>query len=320
MLTIVGPTASGKTSTAVAVALRLNAEILSGDSRQVYRRMDIGTGKDLCDYDAGGGKKVGYHLIDICEPGSKYNIYEYQRDFLKAYNGIVGRGRLPLLCGGSGLYIEAVLRGYRLSPVPESKELRARLAGKSLAELTDILVELKRKHGARLHNTTDVETEKRAIRAIEIETFSDKMGGEGKGGYLFPKIESLIVGMKIGRDERRRRITQRLRQRFANGMIDEVKGLLDSGIAAEDLMYYGLEYKYVTEHVIGKIGFDEMFSALETAIHQFAKRQMTWFRGMERRGLVIHWIDATMSMAERVDQIVNLYGQYAATTHQVTSI
>ena len=320
MLTIVGPTASGKTSTAVAVALRLNAEILSGDSRQVYRRMDIGTGKDLCDYDVGGGKEVPYHLVDICEPGSKYNIYEYQRDFLKAYNGIVGRGRLPLLCGGSGLYIEAVLRGYRLSPVPENKELRARLAGKSLAELTDILLELKRKHGARLHNTTDVETEKRAIRAIEIETFSDEMGGKGEGGCLFPKIESLIVGMKIGRDERRRRITQRLRQRLANGMIDEVKGLLDSGIAAEDLMYYGLEYKYVTEFVIGKIGFDEMFCALETAIHQFAKRQMTWFRGMERRGLVIHWIDATMPMAERVDQIVNLYGQYAATAHQVTSI
>ena len=319
MLTILGPTASGKTSTAVAVALRLNAEILSGDSRQVYRRMDIGTGKDLGDYDAGGGKKVAYHLIDICEPGSKYNIYEYQRDFLKAYNGIVARGSLPLLCGGSGLYIEAVLRGYRLSPVPENKELRARLAGKSLAELTDILLQLKRKHGAQLHNTTDVETEKRAIRAIEIETFSGDMSGGG-GGRLFPKIESLIVGMKIGRDERRRLITRRLRQRLDNGMIDEVKGLLESGIRAEDLIYYGLEYKYVTEFVIGKLSYEEMFSALETAIHQFAKRQMTWFRGMERRGLVINWIDATMPMAERVDQIVNLYKQYMATARAAADI
>ena len=298
MITILGPTASGKTPLAAALAREIGAEIISADSRQVYRRMDIGTGKDLDDYG-----DVPYHLIDIAEPGSKYNLFQYQHDFLKAYEDITGRGVVPILCGGTGLYIEAVLKGYQLAPVPENKALRASLEGKSLAELTEMLVELKRKNGSNMHNKTDVDSAQRAIRAIEIETFN---GENPQQGAEIPPIESVIIGVDIDREERRRKITRRLKQRLETGMVEEVRALLDSGIPAEDLIYYGLEYKFVTEYIIGKTTYDEMFRQLEIAIHQFAKRQMTWFRGMERRGFTIHWIDAMRPMEEKVAEIIGV--------------
>ena len=298
MITILGPTASGKTPLAAALAREIGAEIISADSRQVYRRMDIGTGKDLDDYG-----DVPYHLIDIAEPGSKYNLFQYQHDFLKAYEDITGRGVVPILCGGTGLYIEAVLKGYQLAPVPENKALRASLEGKSLAELTEMLVELKRKNGSNMHNKTDVDSAQRAIRAIEIETFN---GENPQQGAEIPPIESVIIGVDIDREERRRKITRRLKQRLETGMVEEVRALLDSGIPAEDLIYYGLEYKFVTECIIGKTTYDEMFRQLEIAIHQFAKRQMTWFRGMERRGFTIHWIDAMRPMEEKVAEIIGV--------------
>lgn len=299
MITILGPTASGKTALAAHLAAATGGEIISADSRQVYRRMDIGTGKDLADYTV-DGRQIPYHLIDIAEPGTKYNLFQYQHDFIRAYNGIVERGAQPILCGGTGLYIEAVLKGYRLAPVPENKELRARLEGKTLAELTGMLAELKRRNGSVMHNTTDVDTAKRAIRAIEIETFN---GENPAAAADMPPIDYIIIGVGIDREERRRRITERLRQRLDSGMADEVRALLDSGVAAEDLIYYGLEYKFVTEYVIGRTTRDEMFRSLEIAIHQFAKRQMTWFRGMERRGFTIHWIDAMLPMEEKVNEI-----------------
>ena len=298
MITILGPTASGKTPLAAALAREIGAEIISADSRQVYRRMDIGTGKDLDDYG-----DVPYHLIDIAEPGSKYNLFQYQHDFLKAYEDITGRGVVPILCGGTGLYIEAVLKGYQLAPVPENKALRASLEGKSLAELTEMLVELKRKNGSNMHNKTDVDSAQRAIRAIEIETFN---GENPQQGAEIPPIESVIIGVDLDREERRRKITRRLKQRLETGMVEEVRALLDSGIPAEDLIYYGLEYKFVTEYIIGKTTYDEMFRQLEIAIHQFAKRQMTWFRGMERRGFTIHWIDAMRPMEEKVAEIIGV--------------
>ncbi len=299
LITILGPTASGKTTLAAHLAAHIGGEIISADSRQVYRRMDIGTGKDLADYTV-GGRQIPYHLIDIAEPGTKYNLFQYQHDFIRAYDGIVERGARPILCGGTGLYIEAVLKGYRLAPVPENKELRARLEGKTLGELTEMLAELKRRNGSVMHNTTDVDTAKRAIRAIEIETFN---GENPAAAADIPPIDYIIIGVGIDREERRRRITERLRQRLDCGMAEEVKALLDSGIPAEDLIYYGLEYKFVTEYVIGRITRDEMFRSLEIAIHQFAKRQMTWFRGMERRGFTIHWIDAALPMEEKVKAI-----------------
>ena len=302
MITILGPTASGKTPLAAALAREIGAEIISADSRQVYRRMDIGTGKDLDDYG-----DVPYHLIDIAEPGSKYNLFQYQHDFLKAYEDITGRGVVPILCGGTGLYIEAVLKGYQLAPVPENKALRASLEGKSLAELTEMLVELKRKNGSNMHNKTDVDSAQRAIRAIEIETFN---GENPQQGAEIPPIESVIIGVDIDREERRRKITRRLKQRLETGMVEEVRALLDSGIPAEDLIYYGLEYKFVTEYIIGKTTYDEMFRQLEIAIHQFAKRQMTWFRGMERRGFTIHWIDAMRPMEEKVAEIIGVTNSY----------
>lgn len=288
LITILGPTACGKTSVATALAARTDGEILSADSRQVYRRMDIGTGKDLDDYIV-DGQSIPYHLIDICEPGTKYNLFQYQQDFLKAYNDIVGRQKQPILCGGTGLYLEAVLGGYALSPVPQNPELRQQLEGKSLEELTQMLVELKAKTGSTMHNQTDVDTAQRAIRAIEIETFNLLSPTPQRP---FPNIPSVIIGLHIERELRRQRISQRLKARLDSGMADEVRQLLDSGIAADDLIYYGLEYKYVTEYVVGRISYDEMFARLEIAIHQFAKRQMTWFRGMERRGFHIHWIEA----------------------------
>ena len=295
MITIIGPTASGKTPLAVTLAARIDAEIISGDSRQVYRRMDLGTGKDLADYVI-DGRKVPYHLIDIAEPGAKYNVFEYQRDFLQAYEDIRRRGRMPLLCGGTGMYIESVLKGYRLIPVPENEALRQRLADKSLAELTELLAGYKQ-----LHNTTDVDTVKRAIRAIEIEEYYLHQPVDAR---TFPSLHSLVVGVDIDRELRREKITRRLKQRLEEGMVDEVRRLLDEGIAPEDLIYYGLEYKYLTLYAVGELTYDEMFRQLETAIHQFAKRQMTWFRGMERRGCTIHWIDATLPMDRKVDTIL----------------
>ena len=292
LISILGPTASGKTTFAAALAAALDTEIISADSRQVYRRMDLGTGKDLADYVV-DGRPVPYHLIDIAEPGTKYNVFEYQRDFLHAYESIRAKGRTPIVCGGTGLYLESVLRGYRLLPVPENPALRAALAGKSLAELTERLKQYKT-----LHNTTDVDTPKRAIRAIEIEEYYRHVPPEAE--RPFPKLRSLILGVDIGRDERRARISQRLRQRLAEGMVDEVRCLLDEGIAPEDLTYYGLEYKFLTLYAIGRLTYDDMVRQLEIAIHQFAKRQMTWFRGMERRGFTIHWIDASLPTAEKV--------------------
>lgn len=297
LITILGPTASGKTPLAAALAARLRTEIISGDSRQVYRRMDLGTGKDLADYVV-DGYRVPYHLIDIAEPGYKYNVFEFQRDFLKAYEDMRSRGLLPVLCGGTGMYLESVLKGYRLLPVPENLELREKLAGKSLEELTAILASYKK-----LHNTTDVDTAKRAIRAIEIEEYYLHQPVEARE---FPVIRSLIIGVDIDRNLRREKISRRLKQRLDEGMVDEVRALIDGGIHPDDLIYYGLEYKYLTLYVTGQMAYDEMYHQLEIAIHQFAKRQMTWFRGMERRGFTIHWIDATRPMEEKVNEIIGL--------------
>ena len=299
LITILGPTASGKTPLAAALAQRIGGEILSADSRQVYRRMDIGTGKDLSDYG-----DVPYYLIDICEPGTKYNLFQYQQDFFDAYQDIRSRGVQPILCGGTGLYIEAVLKGYHLSPVPQNQPLRDSLEGRSLEELTEMLKALKAKSGSVMHNTTDVDSCQRAIRAIEIETYNLEHPMPLRE---LPPIPSTIIGVNIDRELRREKITRRLKARLDEGMVDEVRGLLDSGIPAEDLIYYGLEYKFLTEYVIGQLSYDEMFRQLEIAIHQFAKRQMTWFRGMERRGFTIHWIDALQPMDDKVRQILSLY-------------
>ena len=297
LITIIGPTASGKTPLAAALANKLGTEIISGDSRQVYRRMDLGTGKDLVDYTV-DGHEVPYHLIDIVEPGYKYNVFEYQRDFLKAYEEITAKGKLPVLCGGTGMYVESVLKGYRLLPVPENPELRASLEGKSLEELAHILEGYKK-----LHNSTDVDTAKRAIRAIEIEEYYKQQPPEYRE---FPSLHSLIVGVNIDRELRREKITRRLKQRLDEGMVEEVRGLLAEGIHPDNLIYYGLEYKFLTQYAIGELTYEEMFLQLETAIHQFAKRQMTWFRGMERRGFTIHWLDATLPMEEKLERIINL--------------
>ncbi len=306
MITILGPTASGKTPLAAALAYEIGGEIISADSRQVYRRMDIGTGKDLADYTITNNREpitVPYHLIDIVEPGTKYNLFQYQQDFYDAYRQIVERGNTPILCGGTGLYIEAVLKGYQLSPVPQNPELRQRLEGKSLEELTELLRTFKAQNGSVMHNTTDVDSCQRAIRAIEIEEYNLHTPTPKRE---LPPVDSLIIGVDIDREERRQKITRRLKQRLENGMVEEVKGLLDEGIAAEDLIYYGLEYKFVTEYITGQLSYEEMFKRLEIAIHQFAKRQMTWFRGMERRGFTIHWIDALQPMEEKVKEIRRL--------------
>ena len=297
LIAILGPTASGKTSFAATLAYELDTEIISADSRQIYREMDLGTGKDLADYTV-NGKQIPYHLIDIAEPGYKYNVFEYQRDFLNAYQSIKQKGRLPVLCGGTGLYLESVLKGYQLIPVPENPELRTRLAGKTLEELTDILSTYKT-----LHNSTDVDTAKRAIRAIEIEEY---YATHDLSAREFPSINSLIIGVDIDRELRREKITKRLRQRLDEGMVEEVRQLLNKGIQPEDLIYYGLEYKYLTLYVTGEISFEEMFKQLEIAIHQFAKRQMTWFRGMERKGFKIHWIQASMPTDEKIELVKKL--------------
>ena len=306
MITILGPTASGKTPVAARLAMEIGGEVISADSRQVYRRMDIGTGKDLEDYmvsQRDGSFVIPYHLIDIREPGTKYNLFEYQQDFFDAYQDIRSRGKVPILCGGTGLYIEAVLKGYHLSPVPQNQELRDRLEGKTLVELTQMLTELKQKTGSNMHNTTDVDSCQRAIRAIEIETYNIEHPTPRRE---LPPVDSIIIGIDIDRELRREKITRRLKARLDEGMVDEVKALLDEGISPEDLIYYGLEYKFVTEYLMGQTTYDEMFTRLEIAIHQFAKRQMTWFRGMERRGFKINWIDATLPMDEKIEIIKQL--------------
>ena len=299
MITILGPTASGKTPVAARLAEEIGGEVISADSRQVYRRMDIGTGKDLEDFGS-----VPYHLIDICEPGTKYNLFEYQQDFYDVYQQIRSRGAVPILCGGTGLYIEAVLKGYKLSPVPQNQALRDSLEGKPLDELTEMLVKLKAQNGSNMHNTTDVDSCQRAIRAIEIETYNLQHPMPKRE---LPPVDSLIIGIDIDRELRREKITRRLKARLENGMVEEVKALLDEGIPAEDLIYYGLEYKFLTEYLTGQLTYDEMFQRLEIAIHQFAKRQMTWFRGMERRGFKINWINATLPMEEKIDKIKQLW-------------
>jgi len=303
MITILGPTASGKTELAAHLAYELDAEIISADSRQVYRRMDIGTGKDIDDYTV-NGRRIPYHLVDICEPGTKYNLFRYQQDFHAAYEDIRKRNKVPVLCGGTGLYIESVLKGYSLSPVPQNPELRMSLEGKSLEELTRILEDLKTKTGSVMHNTTDVDSCQRAVRAIEIETYNLHTPLERR---VMEPMDSLVIGVSIERELRRKKISDRLTARLKNGMVDEIRGLLKGGVSAEDLMYYGLEYKYVTLYVIGKLSYDEMYHQLEIAIHQFAKRQMTWFRGMERRGTEIHWIDATLPIEDKIKQIRQLW-------------
>ena len=309
LITILGPTASGKTRIATALAERIGGEIISADSRQVYRRMDIGTGKDLSDYaNPETGKMIPYHLIDIAEPGTKYNLYQYQRDFHKAYNDIQQRGATPILCGGTGLYIEAVLKGYNLPDVPQNQELRDSLKGKSLEELTQMLVTLKKENGSVMHNKTDVDSCQRAIRAIEIESATlnpqlSTLNSQTSG------IDSLIIGVDIDRELRREKISRRLHARLDEGMVDEVRGLLNEGIPPENLIYYGLEYKFLTQHIIGALSYDEMVKRLEIAIHQFAKRQMTWFRGMERRGFKIRWVkrpEDDEELKRVIDEIISL--------------
>jgi len=295
MLSVVGPTACGKTSLAVDLAMAIDgAEIISADSRQVYRGMDIGTGKDIAEYTR-SGVTVPVHLLDIVDAGYKYNVFEFQKDFLAAYENIKARGGFPLMCGGSGLYVESVLKGYRRLPVPENPQLRERLEQYSLEELTEMLAGYRA-----LHNNTDTDNKKRAIRAIEIEEYYRHCPVEERS---FPSLNVLTVGVGVDREVRRERISRRLVDRLENGMVEEVKGLLDSGLTVEQLIYYGLEYKFITLYLTGAMGYNEMVQGLETAIHQFAKRQMTWFRGMEKRGVDIHWVDSSLPREELVQMI-----------------
>lgn len=297
LLTILGPTACGKTKLAVSLASKIGGEIISADSRQVYRGMDIGTGKDLSEYNS-FGTMIPYHLIDIVDAGYKYNVFEYQKDFIEAYEGILFRNKRPVFCGGTGLYLESVLRNYDLIPVPENPELRKELENKTLDELKEILLRYRQPH-----NKTDFDTVKRAARAIEIEVYYQENPEKRR---TFPKINSIVFGLDIEREERRRRISARLKARIDEGMIEEVDGIIKSGVSADDLIYYGLEYKYVTMYLIGQLTFDEMFGQLEIAIHQFAKRQMTWFRGMEKRGVKINWLNAMDDPETNVQKIINL--------------
>ena len=297
LLVLTGPTASGKTSLAVSVAKKVGGEIISADSRQVYRGMNIGTGKDYSDYFI-EGTKVPCHLIDIVDPGYKYNVFEYQRDFIKVYSGLKERNVFPVVCGGSGMYADSIITGYKLFEVPPDSGFRIELEKKPIEELKEILSTYKN-----LHNTTDIDTKKRVIRAIEIEHFSRNQGKEYTES---PKFKSLVVGIMFSRELRRKRITSRLAERLKAGIIDEVKGLIDNGVSPQTLIYYGLEYKYITLYLTGKISYTGMLKDLETAIHQFAKRQMTWFRGMERKGIQIHWIDGELSMEEKVGKVMEL--------------
>lgn len=297
MLTLLGATASGKTGIAAHLAMKIDGEIISADSRQVYRGMNIGTGKDLADYTV-DGRPIPYHLIDLVDAGYQYNVFEYQRDFIPVFEDIQKRGKFPVLCGGSGMYIEAVLKGYKLINVPVNQELRTQLENKNLNELSDLL-----KNYKALHNRSDIDTRKRAIRAIEIEAYYSE---NPEINTWFPEINSLIVGIKFDRESRRRRISQRLKARLDEGMADEVKQLLDNGLSPEQLVYYGLEYKYLTQYLLGELDYQQMFSQLETAIHQFSKRQMTWFRRMEKQGFEIHWLDGHLPIEEKLKRIESL--------------
>ena len=296
MIIITGPTASGKTGKAVALARAIGAEIISADSRQLYRGMDLGTGKDLDEYG-----NVPYHMIDICPAGYKYNLYEYLRDYQACYDNITSRGKPVVMCGGTGLYVESVVKGIQLPPVPENRELRAELETKSLDELTLILKRYKT-----LRNNSDIDTPKRAIRAIEIAMYYHNNPHLKAQTEPHPLADAVVIGINIDRDARRQRITRRLKARLEAGMVDEVRHLIESGVAPADLIYYGLEYKFITLHVMRRLSFDEMFTQLETAIHQFAKRQMTWFRGMERRGTHIHWLPYDMPDADFVTAVLNI--------------
>ncbi|MCW3805969.1 tRNA (adenosine(37)-N6)-dimethylallyltransferase MiaA [Plebeiibacterium marinum] len=296
LIVILGPTASGKTTLATQLAYKIGGEIISADSRQVYRSMNLGTGKDLEDYVV-NHTPIPYHLIDIVDAGYKYNVYEYQNDFFKAFEDIRKRGKMPVMCGGTGMYIEAVLSHFKMVHVPSNPELRKKLEGKSLDELTQILSSFKK-----LHNTTDADTVKRAVRGIEIETYYSE---HPEIEVELPELNPLIIGVKIDRELRREKITKRLKSRLDEGMVDEVRGILNSGVKAEDLIYYGLEYKYLTLYATGEISYQEMFEKLNIAIHQFAKRQMTWFRKMERSGFQIHWMDAMEAEELRVQEILN---------------
>jgi tRNA dimethylallyltransferase len=299
LLVVTGPTASGKTSLAVAVAKRIGGEIISADSRQVYKGMNLGTGKDYDDYLI-DGTRLPCHLIDIADPGYKYNVFEYQRDFVKVYSSLKERKIFPVVCGGSGMYADSIISGYKMFEVPPDSGLRIELEKKPMEELKEILSTYKN-----LHNTTDIDTRKRVIRAIEIEHFNRN---KEKQNTEFPKVRSLVIGVMLERESRRRRITERLKQRLNAGMVDEVKHLIDLGISTDTLIYYGLEYKFITLHLVGKLSYDEMVRDLEIAIHQYAKRQMTWFRGMERRGIKIHWIEGELSIEEKVEKVMNLLG------------
>lgn len=297
LLVVTGPTASGKTSLAVALADLLDGEIISADSRQVYRGMDLGTGKDYDEYFI-SGRRIPFHLIDIADPGYKYNLFEYQRDFIEIYRKLKEKDIFPVVCGGSGMYIDSIVKGYEMFEVPPDSGLRARLEKKSMEELINILSTYKK-----LHNVTDIDTKKRVIRAIEIEHFNHVSVRKQK---KFPPLKPLVIGIMVDREVRRKRISERLLERLRTGMVDEVRGLLDSGVNKETLIYYGLEYKYITLYLTGVISYETMVSELETAIHQFAKRQMTWFRGMERKGTVIHWIDERLPKDEKVAEVLKL--------------
>jgi len=297
MITILGPTATGKTSFATYIASHLNGEIISADSRQVYRGMNIGTGKDLSDYSI-DGQEIPYHLIDIADPGYEYNVFEFQSDFLKAYQEIEAREKFPILCGGTGMYIESVLKGYKLIDVPRNEVLREFLEIKSDRELDEILQDFKN-----LHNTTDTSDRDRLLRAIEIQKYYED---HPEIDTTFPKIETLIVGINFDRRVVRARITERLEQRLEEGMVQEVEGLLNKGVTAEELKFYGLEYRFITQYIQEEISYNEMFRRLNTAIHQFAKRQMTWFRRMEKQGFVIHWLDGNLSHEEKMMQLMPL--------------
>lgn len=301
MIVVLGPTASGKTTFAAHLAMQVDGEIISADSRQIYRGMDLGTGKDLEDYTI-SGREIPYHLIDIRPAGDKYTLFDYHRDFHRAYDHIRSTGKTPILCGGTGLYIESAIKGYQLPDVPQNWELRNELAEKSLDELSRILASYKS-----LHNITDTQNAKRAIRAIEIEEFKSR---QDVSQLNFPPVESVVIGINIDRETRRSKITSRLRKRFDEGMIDEVRSLINSGVSPEDLIYYGLEYKFITFFVIGKLSYDEMFTQLEIAIHQFAKRQMTWFRGMKKRGINIHWIDYSLLMEQKIERARNIIARF----------
>lgn len=297
LITVLGPTASGKTRFAACLAEKINGEIISGDSRQVYQGMNLGTGKDYFDYNV-NGKNIPYHLVDIAKPGYKYSVYEFQKDFCKVFREITNRKKIPVLCGGSGMYLDSVLHGYRLIYVPVNPDLRKQLEKKSMSNLTKIFASFKKPH-----NVTDTSSRERLIRAIEIETYYKKHT-EAEANY--PEIYSLIIGIRFDREDRRKRITERLKDRLKNGMVEEVESLMNSGVSPETLIYYGLEYRYITLYLLQKLSREEMFTKLETAIHQFAKRQMTWFRGMERKGIKIHWLNGRLPMDEKIERALRL--------------